>query len=314
MNTNLASRNTEPAVRVTGLRKVYGDRTVIHDVAFEVGRGEIVGLLGRNGVGKTTTVEIIEGLRDADAGSVEVLGAEWSRGARDIRPRIGIQLQSSAFLPNLTVAESLRTQAALYPAPVNVAELMARFGLVELQKALVSRLSGGEAQRLAVALALAGSPDVLFLDEPTAGLDPAGRRDLWQVVRDVRAAGTSILLTTHFLDEAEALCDSIVVMHDGAVLARGSVTELVASSHLPIRIVLGVDDAFVEAGAYADLTAVTRVVGTAGEVWLETIDFRSTLAELAARDARGALPDRLEIRRPSLEDAFLQLTGYGLSA
>jgi ABC-2 type transport system ATP-binding protein len=216
----------EPVLDVINLRKRYGDNVAVDGVDFRVERAEIVGLLGPNGAGKTSILEIVEGLRNADGGQVRLFGTLDGARQKAIRARIGIQLQASAMLPNLRVGELLRLQASFYPHPRAIDELIARVGLTGKERELSSRLSGGQLQRLAVALALIGDPELVLLDEPTTGFDPAARRELWAVLEELRSDGRSVLLTTHYMEEAEALCDRVAILDQGRLVAIGSVADL----------------------------------------------------------------------------------------
>ena len=221
------------AVRCDALHKRYGDVVAVDGLSLTVQRGECFGLLGPNGAGKTTTIEILEGLLQPDAGDVEVLGLTWRQHAPELRQRLGIQLQETQLADKLTVAETLRLFRSFYRAGRPVDELL---GIVELdgkRDSWVMKLSGGQKQRLALACALAGAPDLLFLDEPTTGLDPQSRRQLWDVLGRFRAAGGTILLTTHYMDEAQALCDRVAIVDRGHVIALGTPQELIATLTAP---------------------------------------------------------------------------------
>jgi ABC-2 type transport system ATP-binding protein len=222
-----------PAVRCAGIRKRYGDVVAVDGLSLTVHGGECFGLLGPNGAGKTTTIEILEGLIPPDEGDVEVLGLRWDRDERELRLRLGIQLQETQLADKLTVSETLRMFRSFYDHGRTIEELL---GLVELEgkrDAWVVKLSGGQRQRLSIACALAGSPDVLFLDEPTTGLDPQARRQLWGVLERFRAEGGAIVLTTHYMDEAETLCDRVGVVDAGKIIALGTPRELIASLGAP---------------------------------------------------------------------------------
>ncbi len=223
-------------ITVTEIRKWYGKVHAVDGVSFEVPAGEFFGILGPNGAGKTTTLEIIEGLRKADAGTVSLLGlAPWPRNPR-LLPRIGVQLQASSFFERLTAREQIRTFAALYGTPPRVAdEMLATVGLTDRADTRTERLSGGEAQRLSIACALVHGPEVVFLDEPTAALDPQGRRNLWDLLRQINAAGRTVVLTTHYLDEAEILCDRVAIMDEGRILRLGPPAAPPRRGSTPIR-------------------------------------------------------------------------------
>ena len=225
------------AVRCQGLQKRYGDVIAVDDLSLTVHRGECFGLLGPNGAGKTTTIEILEGLLPPDAGDVEVLGLRWTTHDRDLRERLGIQLQETQLAEKLTVEETLALFRSFYRTGRTVDDLVKVVELESKRTSRVGRLSGGQRQRLSLACALAGDPDVLFLDEPTTGLDPQSRRQLWETLRRFREKGGTILITTHYMDEAEALCDRVAIVDHGRVIALGAPKELVASLGVPKVVV-----------------------------------------------------------------------------
>ena len=218
----------DPVIRVRGLVKRYGDLVAVDGIDFEVARGEIFGLLGPNGAGKTTTVEILEGLRTPDAGETTVLGLDVAKDATALKPRIGVSLQTAALYPKLTVIELIDLFRSFYKTSRPTAELIDALELGERKHARTSELSGGQRQRLAVALALVNDPELVFLDEPTTGLDPAARRALWDLVLDLKRKGRTVLLTTHYMEEAELLCDRLAIMDHGHILEMGTVQELVS--------------------------------------------------------------------------------------
>jgi ABC-2 type transport system ATP-binding protein len=221
------------ALRCEGLVKRYGDVTAVDGLSLTVHRGECFGLLGPNGAGKTTTIEILEGLLTPDAGDVEVLGLRWRRDEDALRQRLGIQLQETRLAEKLSVEETLRLFRSFYHRGRTIEELLAIVELESKRRSWVGRLSGGQRQRLAIACALAGTPDLLFLDEPTTGLDPQSRRQLWGVLERFRAGGGTVLLTTHYMDEAEVLCDRVAVVDRGRVIALGSPKDLIANLGAP---------------------------------------------------------------------------------
>jgi ABC-2 type transport system ATP-binding protein len=304
---------TEPAVSVRDLRKTYGETRAVDGISFEVRTGEVFGLLGPNGAGKTTTVEILEGLRAADSGEARVLGVDTTRHPDVLKPRIGVALQTASLYPKLTVEELLDLFRSFYgPRGRSTSELIERFDLGEKRTTQTRDLSGGQRQRLAVALALVNDPELIFLDEPTTGLDPAARRALWELVLDLKRQGRTILLTTHYLEEAEILCDRIAIMDHGRILEMGTTRELV-DRHFKERAVR-----FDTIASLGDerLKAIDGVVSLAhenGEVVLYSRDVPATIAGvLDAADSVGAEPENLTIRRPTLEDVFLVLTGRAL--
>ena len=302
----------DTVIRVRDLRKSYGDVRAVDGVTFEVRKGEIFGLLGPNGAGKTTTVEILEGLRAPDGGEARVLDVDVAKNADALKPRIGVSLQTAALYPKLTVVELIDLFRSFYPRSRPTEELIEALGLGERRTAQSSQLSGGQRQRLAVALALVNDPELVFLDEPTTGLDPAARRSLWGLVNDLRKKGTTVLLTTHYMEEAEVLCDRLAIMDHGRILEEGTVEQLV-SRRFQDRAVRfdtaeGLDSAVLEA-----LPAVSSVKVDDTESLVYTRDVGATIgALLALADSRGLEPQNLAIRRASLEDVFLDLTGRAL--
>ena len=306
------------ALRLKGLRKAYADVVAVDGLDLEVARGECFGLLGPNGAGKTTTIEICEGLTAPDAGAVEILGLNWHSGASELRQRIGIQLQETQFPDKLKVEETLRLFRSFYRQGISVEEAIQIAQLEEKRGSRVGGLSGGQKQRLAMACALVGDPELLFLDEPTTGLDPQARRHLWDLVDGLKKAGRTIILTTHYMEEAERLCDRVAIMDHGKVIALGTPQQLIASvggehivefavgGHLPdtgvletapLKAIPGVQSHRVDAGLHqlsvSELhTAVPRI-----------------FAELAGQ---GLHLSELRTHSASLEDVFVNLTGRNL--
>jgi ABC-2 type transport system ATP-binding protein len=275
------------AVIVSDLRKSYGDLKALRGVSFEIAAGEIFGLLGPNGAGKTTTVEILEGYRKRDAGSVTVLGEDPTKAGQRWRESIGVVLQSSAMYQSLSVAESLALFAGYYEQPRDVDEVVRLVGLEEKRDTHVRTLSGGQKRRLDLGLALVGDPELLFLDEPTTGFDPQARRRAWESITALRTLGKTILLTTHYLDEAERLCDRVAVLRDGEIVALGRPGELTGA--LPPTEI--------------------RYRRDGNEVVLRTDHPTRTLHELTTQAlAEGRELEALEVRRPSLEEIYLSLT------
>ena len=303
---------TEPVIRVRGLTKRYGDVDAVKGIDFEVAPGEIFGLLGPNGAGKTTTVEILEGLRAPDSGQVSVLGVDVTKGAAALKPRIGVSLQTASLYPKLTVTEVIDLFRAFYPQARSTSELIDALELGERKDAQTRNLSGGQRQRLTVALALVNDPELVFLDEPTTGLDPAARRSLWDLISDLKARGRSVLLTTHYLEEAEVLCDRLAIMDHGRILEMGTSDELI-SKHFHDRAVrFDRLDAISQAELEA-LPAVVTVKADNHETLLYSRDVAATIgALLDLADSRGVEPQNLAIRRATLEDVFLDLTGRAL--
>ncbi len=275
------------AISVRDLRKTYGTEEALRGISFEIEKGEVFGLLGPNGAGKTTTIEILEGYRTRDGGDVEVLGFDPGRAGSAFRERIGVVLQQSQLWPNLTVAETHRMFAGYYEHPRNVDEVIVLVGLAEKRDARVKTLSGGQKRRLDLGVALVGDPDLVFLDEPTTGFDPAARRAAWDMIRSLRSLGKTILLTTHYLDEAEQLADRLAVLRDGVIIREGTPAELTGgSSETEVRY---------------------RKDGR--EVVEHTTDPTRLLHELTTEAlAEGRELEGLSVRRPTLEDVYLSLT------
>ena len=276
------------AITVQGLTKRYGELEAVAGIDFEVRSGEVFGLLGPNGAGKTTTVEILEGYRERDGGEVSVLGHDPSRPGREFRERIGVVLQQSELWPQLTVGEIHRVFAGYYDRPRDVDEVIELVGLVEKRDARVKSLSGGQKRRLDLGVALVGDPDLVFLDEPTTGFDPAARRNAWQMIRSLRDLGKTVLLTTHYLDEAQVLADRVAVMHAGRIVQQGTPAELIGATQ----------------------KAEIRFRRNGEEVRIETDTPTAALHDLT-RDAlaAGGELEGLEVRRPTLEDVYLELVG-----
>ena len=301
-----------PVIRVRGLTKRYGDVQAVDGIDFDVAKGEIFGLLGPNGAGKTTTVEILEGLRQPDGGQVSVLGVDVSHDADAIKPRIGVSLQTAALYPKLTVTELIDLFRSFYPTSRSTKEVMDALELGERHNARSQDLSGGQRQRLAVALSLVNDPELVFLDEPTTGLDPAARRSLWDIVEGLKADGRSVLLTTHHMEEAEILCDRLAIMDHGRILEMGTVEQLV-SKHFQERTVRFDRLDGLAREELERLPEVTSVKEDTNEVLMYTKDPGRTIgALLDLADSRGLEPQNLGIRRATLEDVFLDLTGRAL--
>jgi ABC-2 type transport system ATP-binding protein len=305
----------EIAVRCRGLVKRYGEVVAVDGLDLEVRRGECFGLLGPNGAGKTTTLEILEGLTVPDAGEVEVLGATWTRRghhSQALRQRLGLALQETQLSPKLTVLETLRLFRSFYLRGRAPEAVMARLALDEKRDAPVGKLSGGQKQRLAVACALVGDPELLFLDEPTTGLDPQSRLQLWEQVTEFRAGGGTVALTTHYMEEAERLCDRVAIVDHGRVIALGTPAELIASLHAAD---------FVEFASEPELPreALLRLEGVRevhrhGANWTLAVGSLTAgvPALLAAVERSGALLSHLSTHRATLEDVFVTLTGRAL--
>jgi ABC-2 type transport system ATP-binding protein len=274
---------TDAAIRVEGLRKHYGSYEALRGISFEIRQGEVFGLLGPNGAGKTTTVEILEGYRRPDGGEARVLGEDPQRAPRGWRERIGVVLQSSSLYPNLTVREHLELFGGYYSRPRDVGETIELVGLGEKADAKVRTLSGGQQRRLDLGLALVGDPELIFLDEPTTGFDPSARRTAWETIRGLRGLGKTVLLTTHYLDEAAQLADRVAVLREGRIVTLGSPAELTATR----------EEAEIRYRRNGELVTV------------HTTEPARAVAELYERE--GELPG-LEVRRATLEEIYLALT------
>ena len=303
---------TAPVIHVRGLVKHYGEVLAVDGIDFDVAPGEVFGLLGPNGAGKTTTVEILEGLRTPDGGEVTVLGVDVANGAESLKPRIGVSLQTAALYPKLTVVELIDLFRSFYRSARPTPELIDLLELGERRNAQTQVLSGGQRQRLSIALALVNDPELVFLDEPTTGLDPAARRSLWDIVLGLKAEGRSVLLTTHYMEEAEVLCDRLAIMDHGRILEMGTVNELVSNRFKERTVRLDATDQLADA-ELAALPAVVSMKRDEVDILLYTADVAATIgALLALCEARGVEPGDLGVRRPTLEDVFLDLTGRAL--
>ena len=294
--------------------KRYGSVIAVNGLDLQVLRGECFGLLGPNGAGKTTTIEILEGLLAADAGEVEVLGRRWDRDARVLRPRLGIQLQETQLAEKLTVEETLRVFRSFYPSGPDIDALLDLVELRSKRDAWVSKLSGGQKQRLSVACALVGDPELLFLDEPTTGLDPQSRRQLWAVLEQFGARGGTILITTHYMDEAHELCDRVGIMDQGKLIALGTPRELVASLGAEHVVEFALESGrHITDGVLAALPGVRDVRSDEAHTHLSTSELHRTLPALldAVRDCNASLI-QLGTHSATLEDVFVTLTGRQL--
>ena len=322
-----------PAVAVTGLRKSYGAVAAVRGVSFTVAAGEIFALLGPNGAGKTSILEILEGFRGRDGGQVDVLGLDPADRAsgRALRERIGLVLQDVAVEPYLTVRETVARNAGYYPAPLATGEVISLVGLTGMERRKVAKLSGGQKRRLDLALGLVGNPELLFLDEPTTGFDPSARRDAWEVVRGLRTAGITILLTTHYMEEAQALADRVAVLSAGQIVAAGTPATIGGRDTARTRIRFALPAGYTAADLPPDALvrgavlsgavlsgaalsgAGTSDAGPSGDlVTVETGEPAQALHQLTGWAlGRGVPLDRLTVDRPSLEDIYLRLTAPG---
>ena len=308
----MTSEPADTAVRCRGLVKRYADVVAVNGLDLEVERGECFGLLGPNGAGKTTTIEILEGLTQPDAGEVEILGSGWQRNGRELRERLGISLQETQLGEKLTVGETVRLFRSFYRRGRDPEEVLVRMALDEKRDARVGKLSGGQKQRLAVACALVGNPELLFLDEPTTGLDPQSRLQLWQQITEFRSTGGTVLLTTHYMDEAERLCDRVAIIDRGQVIALGTPAELISSLQAANVVEFSSEPELAE-GSLRALPGVGEP-HRRGSLWSLPV---GSLAEtvpalLALVERSGSRLVSLSTHRATLEDLFVALTGRAL--
>ncbi len=305
-----------PALLLRGLRKAFADVVAVDGLDLEVARGECFGLLGPNGAGKTTTIEICEGLTAADSGTVELLGLDWQRDAEELRQRIGVQLQETQFPEKLTVEETLRLFRSFYRRGLTVDESIRTAQLEEKRGGRVGTLSGGQKQRLAMACALVGDPELLFLDEPTTGLDPQARRHLWDLVDELKQAGRTIILTTHYMEEAERLCDRVAIMDHGRVIAQGTTPQLIASVGAEHIVEFAVAEREMNEVNAAPLLAIPGVQShrvDAGLHQLSVVELHTAVpAIFAALDGEGLHLSEFRTHSATLEDVFVNLTGRTL--
>jgi ABC-2 type transport system ATP-binding protein len=298
-------RRAMAAIRVDGLRKVYGAVEAVAGISFEVVEGECFALLGPNGAGKTTTLEILEGYRDRSGGSVEVLGVDPAQGGRDLRERIGIVLQSAGIDRELTVAEVVALFGGYYPHPRDPGEVIELVGLGNKRDARCRSLSGGQQRRLDLALGIVGDPDLIFLDEPTTGFDPSARRQAWSVIENLSSLGKTILLTTHYMDEAQHLADRIAVIADGSIVAEGTPDTLGGRQQAEATVRFRLPD-----GVSISELPVQPAASTDGKVVFSTREPTRLLNQLTSwAIGRGLELDSLSVERPTLEDVYLQLVG-----
>jgi ABC-2 type transport system ATP-binding protein len=306
----------ESALRCRGLVKAYGDVLALAGLDLDVRRGECFGMLGPNGAGKTTTVEILEGLKAPDSGEVEVLGQRWHGDGLALRARLGVQLQETKFPEKLRVSEVLTLFRSFYPRGLGVEEALALVGLEEKARAFVRTLSGGQKQRLSLACALIGDPELVFLDEPTTGLDPQSRRQTWEIIEALKTRGRTVLLTTHYMEEAARLCDRVAIVDHGRIIALDTPRNLVASLGAEHVVEFATDEAAAAAISDEVLAALPSVEGVAHESgsWRLTVRevHRAVPELLAALAARGAEPTHLTTHHATLEDVFMALTGRRL--
>jgi ABC-2 type transport system ATP-binding protein len=311
----MAQARTRPALRVANLRKTYKDVVAVDGIELDVVSGQCFGLLGPNGAGKTTTIEICEGLTTPDSGEVEVLGLRWASDAQALRQRLGIQLQDTQLADKLTVLETLRLFRSFFERGPDPAEVIALVQLEEKRDARVIALSGGQKQRLALACALVGDPDLLFLDEPTTGLDPQARRQLWELIEEFKRSGRTILLTTHYMDEAQRLCDELAIMDHGKVIARGTPAGLIASFCADHLVEVSTSDT----SRPVDVDALRRIKGVRdaraenGTIRIQSTELHKAVPALLEELRRQGAPlTELRTHSSTLEDVFVTLTGRHL--
>jgi ABC-2 type transport system ATP-binding protein len=310
-----------PSLLIRGLRKAFADVQAVDGIDLEVRRGECFGLLGPNGAGKTTTIEICEGLTEPDAGTVELLGLNWKTGANQLRQRIGIQLQETQFPDKLTVEETLRLFRSFFRRGISIDESIKTAQLEEKRRSRVGGLSGGQKQRLAMATALVGDPELLFLDEPTTGLDPQARRHLWDLVEGLKLAGRTVILTTHYMDEAERLCDRVAIMDHGHVIALGTPQQLIATvgGEDIVEFAVTAKDVSNSQPAVLQTQRLTAISGVQshrvddGLHQLSVSELHTTVPRIfAAIEEQGLHLNEFRTHSATLEDVFVRLTGRNL--
>jgi ABC-2 type transport system ATP-binding protein len=306
------AQDRELVIRVADLKKHYGDVKAVDGVSFEVACGEVFGVLGPNGAGKTTTIEVLEGLRDLDSGHAEVLGMDVTRHAATIKQRIGVQLQTVSLYPRLTVKELLDLFGSFYDRHLPTKQLIDAVDLGERAGARSMNLSGGQQQRLSIALALVNDPELIFLDEPTTGLDPQARRSLWDLIKGFRARGKSVVLTTHYMEEAAELCDRVAIMDHGHILEIGTVPDLIGRRFKERAVFFDTEPALA-ADRLGTLPGLVRAAQENGQTVLYSCDVAGTIGGLLSfADQLHVDPRNLGIRQATLEDVFLDLTGRAL--
>jgi len=304
---------TKAALRVRTLRKAYKDIVAVDGIDLEVHAGECFGLLGPNGAGKTTTIEICEGLTEPDSGEVELLGLHWNVDSEALRQRLGIQLQETQLSEKLTVLETLQLFRSFFRQGPGAEEAIQKVQLEEKRDARVGNLSGGQKQRLALACALVGDPDLLFLDEPTTGLDPQARRQLWDLIEEFKLAGRTILLTTHYMEEAERLCDRVAIMDHGKVISQGTPRELIASIGVEHVVEFSTGNTTLDLAGISRMSGVRDVRSENGGVLMQVTELHQAVPALLAELGRQGVPlTELRTHSATLEDVFVHLTGRHL--
>lgn len=313
VRASASADSNAPAIECQALVKHYGSKVAVAGIDLVVQRGQCFGLLGPNGAGKTTTMEMMEGLRRPDAGSCTVCGFDTVEQAASVRERIGVSLQQATMPPEVTPLELLRLYASIYENPLPLGDLLDQFQLMDKARSRVAHLSGGQKQRLALALAIIGRPQVIFLDEPTTGLDPQARRNLWDLIRGLRDEGRAIILSTHYMDEVERLCDRAVVMDHGRVVAEGTPRALVAAYGPESVIDVELAEAAVDAVALSRLPAVTGIKVEEQRVLLYTSDLATSLIGFASYAQQHDLDmGDLRTRSATMDDVFIALTGRSI--
>ena len=300
-----------PVVEVRELRKAYGPIVAVDGISFSVAENEVFGLVGPNGAGKTTTIECLEGLRNRDAGEVSVLGLDPSSAGADLRRRIGVQLQESSLFDRIRVQEALDLFASFYPQPIDWRPLVAQLGLGERLKAPFVKLSGGQKQRLFIALALVNDPELVFLDELSTGLDPQARRTMWDLVRSLRDKGKTVFLSTHFMEEAERLCDRVAIMDHGKIVALDTPENLIGGLGVETRVVFTAEDT-IDPRQLESVASVSRVEASGDRVIVHGQGDRLVSEVVRAVEDRGWRFRDLRSEQPTLDDVFLALTGRAL--
>jgi ABC-2 type transport system ATP-binding protein len=303
--------SSKKVIKVENLRKTYGSISAVDNISFEVYEKEIFGMVGPNAAGKTTTIECIEGLRQRDGGRIEVLGLDPQRDSYGIRERIGVQLQTAVLPQNIKVWEACDLFSSFYPRSTDWEVLLEKLGLVETRNSFFDKLSGGQKQRVFVALALLNDPELVFLDELTTGLDPRARRAIWDLIRDIRKGGKTVYLTTHFMEEAERLCDRVAIVDHGRIVALDSPENLIKKIDADTRVVFNVDDKF-DQKQLKDVDEATRIEQIGERVILYGQGDELVERVVGTLSKRGIRYRDLRTEQPNLEDVFLSLTGRGI--